>query len=222
MPIRRLSRVPAPTSVLPDVRGGAWGARAVTGHFLHADATTPALAVGMALRPTAIAALLLRAPARWWTGRGGDAVPLPRRVALGAAAWSPGDGFARPADALEPAPPGVPFTIDFSTTAYLHGSEDGGFVLGMSDQTETTGFDRAVTESWHRGLRAALSSFRPRTRRGADRPRLGGLYEMTPDPRRSRLPSSTTLCDPMACSDGSRAGRHPNQARKVADAFTAL
>ena len=36
---------------------------AVAGHFLHADAATPALAVGMALRPTAIAALLLRAPA---------------------------------------------------------------------------------------------------------------------------------------------------------------
>jgi len=36
---------------------------AVTGHFLRSDAKTPSLAVGMRLRPAAIAALLLRAPA---------------------------------------------------------------------------------------------------------------------------------------------------------------
>jgi AraC-like DNA-binding protein len=39
----------------------------VTGHFLRASRRTPALAMGLALRPTAIAALLTRAPAPRWS-----------------------------------------------------------------------------------------------------------------------------------------------------------
>jgi sarcosine oxidase subunit beta len=87
-------------------------------------------------------------------------------------------GFTPP---LRPAPSAVPFTIDFSTTAYFHGSDDGGFVVGMSDSGEAAGFDRTVTDAWHPGLRAALASFAPAL---ADVPIVrgwAGLYEMTPD-----------------------------------------
>ena len=82
---------------------------------------------------------------------------------------------------LPPTPSPVPFTIDFSTTAYFHGAEDGGLVVGMSDSGEAAGFDRTVTDAWHPGLRAALAVFAPDL---ADVPIVrgwAGLYEMTPD-----------------------------------------
>jgi sarcosine oxidase, subunit beta len=82
---------------------------------------------------------------------------------------------------LSPGPPRVPFTIDFSTTAYFHGSEDGGLVLGMSDSTETAGFDRAVTDAWHPGLRRALAAFAPDLAAVPIARGWAGLYEMTPD-----------------------------------------
>jgi glycine/D-amino acid oxidase-like deaminating enzyme len=82
---------------------------------------------------------------------------------------------------LQPAPPRVPFTIDFSTTAYFHGSEEGGLVLGMSDSTETTSSDRTVTDTWHPGLRAALSVFAPDLATAPIARGWAGLYEMTPD-----------------------------------------
>jgi glycine/D-amino acid oxidase-like deaminating enzyme len=82
---------------------------------------------------------------------------------------------------LSPAPSQVPFTIDFSTTAYFHGSEAGGLVLGMSDTAETAGFDRAVTDTWHPGLRAALAVFAPDLAAAPIANGWAGLYEMTPD-----------------------------------------
>ena len=44
----------------------------VTGHFLRASRHTPALAMGLTLRPTAIAALLLQAPAPRWARTAAD------------------------------------------------------------------------------------------------------------------------------------------------------
>jgi len=116
-------------------------------------------------------------------------------VVCATGAWSQaiGDmvGVALPVEPLRrqiaftpPLPSGpsrIPFTIDFSTTAYFHGSPDGGLVLGMSDSTEPAGFDRTVTDAWHPGLRAALAVFAPGL---ADVPIArgwAGLYEMTPD-----------------------------------------
>ena len=72
-----------------------------------------------------------------------------------------------------PRPPRVPFTIDYSTTAYFHGAEDGGLLMGWADPLETPGFGRDVSTDWHQLLRAALAAVRPRGRRGADRQRLG-------------------------------------------------
>jgi sarcosine oxidase subunit beta len=82
---------------------------------------------------------------------------------------------------LDPRPPRIPFTIDYATTAYFHGSPDGGLLLGWADPDQPDGFDVAVTDGWHAGLRAALRAFAPGL---ADVP-LGngwaGLYEITPD-----------------------------------------
>lgn len=82
---------------------------------------------------------------------------------------------------LEARPPRLPFTIDYSSTAYFHGSEDGGLLLGWADPDEAPGMGRAASADWHASLRAALTTF---TREIAAQPIVGGwagLYEMTPD-----------------------------------------
>ena len=78
-------------------------------------------------------------------------------------------------------PDRLPFTIDYSSTAYFHGSEDGGLLLGWADPAEAVGFGREVSTGWHESLRGALRRFAPAA---ADLPIVGGwagLYEMTPD-----------------------------------------
>ena len=75
----------------------------------------------------------------------------------------------------------VPFTIDYTTTAYFHGTEDGGLLLGWADPGQAPGFDRSVSDDWHGPLRSALRAFAPAL---ADAELTGGwagLYEMTPD-----------------------------------------
>jgi AraC-like DNA-binding protein len=79
----------------------------VTGHFIGASARTPALGMGLALRPAAIAPLLLAAPARRWS-RGAAGVPA---IATGAAGADLLDAVTRllrlldhPADAAVLAP----------------------------------------------------------------------------------------------------------------------
>lgn len=78
-------------------------------------------------------------------------------------------------------PDRLPFTIDYSSTAYFHGSEDGGLLLGWADPAEPAGFGRDVSSDWHGPLREALRRFAPTL---ADIPIVSGwagLYEMTPD-----------------------------------------
>lgn len=82
---------------------------------------------------------------------------------------------------LSPRPPPIPFTIDYSTTAYFHCSENGGLLLGWADPDQPDGFDREVSRGWHDGLRAALRAVAPDL---ADVPishGWAGLYEITPD-----------------------------------------
>lgn len=82
---------------------------------------------------------------------------------------------------LQSAPQRVPFTIDYSTTAYFHGSEDGGLLMGWADPRQSPGFGRESSTGWHDGLRLALRRFAPEV---AELPLHGGwagLYEMTPD-----------------------------------------
>ncbi|MDT0353085.1 NAD(P)/FAD-dependent oxidoreductase [Pseudonocardia charpentierae] len=83
--------------------------------------------------------------------------------------------------ALSPRPPQVPFTIDYSTTAYFHGSQDGGLLLGWADPDQPDGFEREVSRAWHDHLRAALRAFAPDLAGVPISHGWAGLYELTPD-----------------------------------------
>jgi sarcosine oxidase, subunit beta len=84
--------------------------------------------------------------------------------------------------ALSPRPPRVPFTIDYSTTAYFHGDDNGsGLLVGIADQRQAVGFDTSVTTDWHDTLRAALAEFAPPLAQLRFASGWAGLYEMTPD-----------------------------------------
>lgn len=81
---------------------------------------------------------------------------------------------------LSPPAPRIPFTIDFSSSAYFHNSDDG-LLFGLADPGEKEGFDTTWTPEW-------LELFRDVARRRA--PALAemdtvggwaGLYEVTPD-----------------------------------------
>ncbi|MGC9541205.1 NAD(P)/FAD-dependent oxidoreductase [Streptomyces sp. UG1] len=81
---------------------------------------------------------------------------------------------------LAPPAPRIPFTIDFSSSAYFHNSDDG-LLFGLADPGQEDGFDTTWTPEW-------LELFRTVTRHRA--PALAGmrtvggwagLYEVTPD-----------------------------------------
>ncbi len=117
-------------------------------------------AAGSFVTPTVVCA------AGAWSGRVGSMVgvdlpirPLRRQIA-----------FTPP---LTPRPPRVPFTIDYSTTAYFHGSEDGGLLLGWADPQEGPGFGRDVSCRLARSVARGLAQVRPGGGRAAHRRRLG-------------------------------------------------
>jgi glycine/D-amino acid oxidase-like deaminating enzyme len=82
---------------------------------------------------------------------------------------------------LTPRPPRVPFTIDYSSTAYFHRAEDGGLLLGWADPQQAPGFGRDVSTGWHAALRQALRRFAPGLAEVPITRGWAGLYEMTPD-----------------------------------------
>ena len=83
---------------------------------------------------------------------------------------------------MDPAPGRIPFTIDYSTTAYFHRDGDGASLLmGMAEDSQPVGFDTSVTTGWHAGLRRALAAFAPSLRNQPLGRGWAGLYEMTPD-----------------------------------------
>ncbi|UUA11360.1 FAD-binding oxidoreductase [Streptomyces sp. CRCS-T-1] len=108
-----------------------------------------------------------------WSARIGDlaGVPLPVRPVRRQLA------FTVP---LTPPAPRIPFTIDFSSSAYFHNSDDG-LLFGLADPAEPDGFDTTWTPEW-------LGLFRDVVRhRAPDLAALetaggwAGLYEVTPD-----------------------------------------
>ena len=81
----------------------------------------------------------------------------------------------------------IPFTIDASTTFYVHGSDRAGrsgLLMGMSDPAQAAGFGRAYDPAWLPGLRALARGCAPTLADLlADDVVEGwaGLYEQTPD-----------------------------------------
>ncbi|MEU9467353.1 FAD-binding oxidoreductase [Streptomyces avermitilis] len=77
-------------------------------------------------------------------------------------------------------PPGLPMTIDFTSSLYFH-TEGPGLLVGMSDPDETTGFSTETHDRWIPRLCEAMEHRAPAL---LDLRRTGGwagLYEITPD-----------------------------------------
>ncbi|MGW1838242.1 NAD(P)/FAD-dependent oxidoreductase [Streptomyces sp. NPDC002067] len=82
---------------------------------------------------------------------------------------------------LDPAPPRIPFTLDFGSTLYFHNDAAGGLLLGLSDPAQPPGFDRTFTREWLTPFRAAAARRAPALASLPVRDGWAGLYEMTPD-----------------------------------------
>ncbi|GGN58609.1 FAD-dependent oxidoreductase [Streptomyces albiflavescens] len=81
---------------------------------------------------------------------------------------------------LTPPAPRIPFTIDFSSTAYFHNSDDG-LLFGLADPDQEDGFDVTWTPEWLERFRTVARHRAPAL---ADMKTVGGwagLYEVTPD-----------------------------------------
>lgn len=78
----------------------------------------------------------------------------------------------------------IPFTIDASTTFYVHGADSAGsrgLLMGMSDPAQAAGFERAYDPAWEPGLRALARGCAPALAGLDVREGWAGLYEQTPD-----------------------------------------
>ncbi|MCW7942809.1 sarcosine oxidase subunit beta [Streptomyces hygroscopicus] len=81
---------------------------------------------------------------------------------------------------LTPPAPRIPFTIDFSSAAYFHNSDDG-LLFGLADPDQKDGFDTTWTPEWLELFRTVARHRAPAL---ADMKTVGGwagLYEVTPD-----------------------------------------
>lgn len=81
---------------------------------------------------------------------------------------------------LSPAAPRIPFTIDFTSSAYFHNSDDG-LLFGLADPRQPDGFDTTWSTEW---LELFQDVVRRRAPALASMPIVGGwagLYEVTPD-----------------------------------------
>jgi sarcosine oxidase subunit beta len=87
-------------------------------------------------------------------------------------------GFTPP---LDPAPPRIPFTIDYGTTFYFHNAEPGGLLLGIADPATPIAFERTYDPSWLPLLRGAIGACAPALVDAPVARGWAGLYEMTPD-----------------------------------------
>ncbi|MFD0855601.1 NAD(P)/FAD-dependent oxidoreductase, partial [Actinomadura adrarensis] len=77
-------------------------------------------------------------------------------------------------------PPGLPMTIDFSSTFYFH-SEGPGLLVGMSDPDKEPGFNLERTDAWLPRLTDAMAVRAPRLLDYGLATGWAGLYEVTPD-----------------------------------------
>jgi sarcosine oxidase subunit beta len=77
-------------------------------------------------------------------------------------------------------PKRIPLTIDFTSTFYFHG-EGPGLLFGMSDPSETPGFNLETTDDWIPALLEAAERRAPRVAAAGIRGGWAGLYDMSPD-----------------------------------------
>jgi len=97
--------------------------------------------------------------------------PVRRQIAFAdVPAGAPGSAGERP----------LPFTLDLSTTFYVHGSPEG-LLLGISDATQAPGFGRDYDDSWVAPFEAAAAVVAPSLVGLPLRDGWAGLYENTPD-----------------------------------------
>ncbi|MET7617225.1 FAD-binding oxidoreductase [Streptomyces sp. NPDC005408] len=82
---------------------------------------------------------------------------------------------------LSPAPPRIPFTLDFASTLYFHNDRADGLVLGLSDQRQEPGFGREFSREWLEPFREAARRRAPALAELEATSGWAGLYEMTPD-----------------------------------------
>ncbi|MEU7176851.1 MULTISPECIES: NAD(P)/FAD-dependent oxidoreductase [Streptomyces] len=82
---------------------------------------------------------------------------------------------------LRPAPPRIPFTLDFGSTLYFHNDGADGLLMGLSDPAQQPGFERRFTREWLRPFRTAAARRTPELARVPVTGGWAGLYEMTPD-----------------------------------------
>ncbi|MEU4463376.1 FAD-binding oxidoreductase [Streptomyces sp. NPDC024017] len=108
-----------------------------------------------------------------WSAHIGDlaGVPLPVRPVRRQLA------FTVP---LVPSAPRIPFTIDFSSSAYFHNSDDG-LLFGLADPAQPDGFDTTWTPEWLELFREAVRHRAPALAGMATAGGWAGLYEVTPD-----------------------------------------
>jgi glycine/D-amino acid oxidase-like deaminating enzyme len=76
--------------------------------------------------------------------------------------------------------PTVPFTLDLSTTMYLHNYERG-LLLGISNRDQQPGFDRSYSDEWRPAFDSAAQVVAPSLAGLPLESGWAGLYENTPD-----------------------------------------
>ncbi|WP_262703366.1 MULTISPECIES: NAD(P)/FAD-dependent oxidoreductase [Streptomyces] len=81
---------------------------------------------------------------------------------------------------IAPPAPRIPFTIDFSSTAYFHNSDDG-LLLGLADPDQEDGFDTTWTPEWLELFRTVARHRAPALAGMETVGGWAGLYEVTPD-----------------------------------------
>ncbi|UQA97043.1 NAD(P)/FAD-dependent oxidoreductase [Streptomyces halobius] len=81
---------------------------------------------------------------------------------------------------LAPPAPRIPFTIDFSSSAYFHNSDDG-LLFGLADPDQPEGFDTTWTPEWLELFREVVRHRAPALADMGTTGGWAGLYEVTPD-----------------------------------------
>jgi sarcosine oxidase subunit beta len=81
---------------------------------------------------------------------------------------------------LSPSAPRVPFTIDFTSSAYFHNSDDG-LLFGLADPGQPEGFDTTWTPEWLDLFRDVVRHRAPALAEMPIADGWAGLYEVTPD-----------------------------------------